>query len=100
MKLATVVGKATGTVKANQLGGRTILIVDIVDAKGKVVESGEAVADQLGAGIGDWVLITKGSGARQGDTASIPIDATVVMILDEVTVGAKSLYNASASKAG
>ena len=42
----------------------------------------EAVAaDLVGAGIGDRVLVTTGSGARAGNPA-LPCDAAVVAILD------------------
>ncbi len=100
MKLAKVVGKVTGTVKANRLGGVTILMVDFVDADGAVSSKAEVVVDQLGAGVGDWVLVTTGSGARQATSASLPIDAAVVMIVDEVTSGSTSPYKSSASPDG
>ena len=41
-------------------------------------------ADQAGAGPGDRVLVTRGSGARVAAGESIPVDAAVVGIVDRV----------------
>ena len=41
-------------------------------------------ADLVGAGLGDPVLVTLGSGARAGQ-ADLPCDAAVVAILDEAS---------------
>ncbi len=41
-------------------------------------------ADQAGAGPGDKVLITRGSGARTAAGADIPVDAAIVGIVDRV----------------
>lgn len=40
--------------------------------------------DNIGAGIGELVILVAGSGARMGQqTPSLPIDATVIGIVDE-----------------
>lgn len=49
--------------------------------------------DTLGAGIGDFVLITQGSSARlTPETKNMPIDTVIVGIVDNVTVEEKSVY--------
>ncbi len=93
MRLARVTGKVTGTVKANRLGGYKFLVVNTVDGNGNLVTSGEVVADELGAGEGDWVLIANGSAARYAfaNYRDDPIDAAVVMIVDEALAEGRSL---------
>ncbi|MDH4278550.1 MAG: EutN/CcmL family microcompartment protein [Acidimicrobiia bacterium] len=96
MRIARVVGAATGTAKAEGLAGRKLLVVDIVDAAGKVVQSGEIAVDDLGAGVDDWVVLATGSAARQtGSTRGLPVDAAVIAILDEVVVGGKSIHRST-----
>ena len=70
------IGKIVGNVPA--LNGVTFLVAELEDGK-KIV-----VSDSIGAGIGDRVIITKGSSARNGATTkSLPIDAITVGIIDE-----------------
>lgn len=92
MKLARVTGHATGTIKDSQLAGQKWLLVDIVDAGGAVQESSVVALDVCSAGLGELVLVAMGSAARlPQETAGVPTDATVVAIIDEVTVGGKSV---------
>lgn len=74
MILGTVSGSLWATKKCESLKGQIFLIVKFQDH--------EAVAvDLVGAGIGDRVLVTTGSGARAGNPA-LPCDAAIVAILD------------------
>lgn len=74
-----VFGKVTGAVwatrKCEALRGQTFL--EVRHSAGVVI-----AADLVGAGLGDPVLVTLGSGARAGDPV-LPVDAAVVAILDE-----------------
>ncbi len=75
MKIGTVTGSVWATRKAECLQGQTFL----------VVQSGleEIVAsDQVGAGVGDRVLLVTGSSASRFNMAS-PVDAAVVAIVDQ-----------------
>lgn len=76
MKIGTVTGAVWATKKCPGLAGQALLCVS--------VDSGTVVAaDLVGAGRGDRVVVTFGSGARQsGSTA--PVDAAIIGILDEV----------------
>ena len=74
MKIGYVTGSVWATRKAPCLQGQTILVVD--------VETGPIVAaDQVGAGIGDRVLLATGTVASRY-CMDAPIDAAVVAILD------------------
>jgi len=49
--------------------------------------------DMLGAGEGEYVLITQGSSARlTPETKDLPVDTVVVGIVDQVTVDQASVY--------
>ncbi len=74
MILGTVIGNLWATKKCDALRGQTFLVVDFQDRK-------LVAADLVGAGVGDRVLVTTGSGARAGNP-ELPCDAAVVAILD------------------
>ena len=74
MKIGTVTGSIWATRKAQSLAGQTFLVVRS--------ESEELVAaDQVGAGMGDRVLLVTGTVASRF-CMEAPIDAAVVAILD------------------
>ena len=74
MKIGTVTGSVWATRKADCLQGQTFLVVDLGD---KLL----VAADQVGAGIGDKVLLATGTVASRY-CMDAPIDAAVVAILD------------------
>jgi len=66
MQLALVKARATATVKHPTLEGQKFLAVLVLDPQGKPGGDPKLVIDQLGAGVGDTVLITSdGRGARE-----------------------------------
>lgn len=75
MKIGKVVGSVWATRKAGCLSGQTFLVVDT--GREDVV-----AADQVGAGVGDRVLLTMGTVASRY-CMDAPIDAAVVAIVDE-----------------
>ncbi len=82
MRLCRVKGKVTGTIKDPGLQRVTLLLVtSLQDVDGPET----VVADAVGAGIGELVLVAEGSSARQAVTLrGLPTDAAAVMIVDEV----------------
>lgn len=75
MIVGTVTGNFWATKKCETLRGQIFLEVTF--------DGNRAVAaDLVGAGIGDRVLVTMGSGARAGNP-QLPCDAAIVAILDE-----------------
>lgn len=81
-----ITGKVTGTIvstrKNEQLVGSKFLIVQYIE-KGKPVDKYVIAVDCVGAGIGEQVLVTLGSSARQAlPNPNAPVDATVVGIVD------------------
>ena len=87
MQIGRVVGNVWATRKDEKLNGQKFLIVKILISKDKEKEVFFVAADNAGAGIGDTVLITNGSAARQSiGNKEIPIDATIVGIVDSIDI--------------
>lgn len=75
MKIGKVTGSIWATRKAQCLQGQTFLLVDVGDQM-------VVAADQVGAGVGDRVLLTVGTVASRY-CMDAPVDAAVVAIVDE-----------------
>ena len=81
-----IIGKVTGSVvstrKNERLIGSKFMVVQPVSGMG----DGKAIVavDNVGAGIGEYVLVATGSAARVGcEKANAPIDAAIVGIIDD-----------------
>ena len=79
MKIGKVIGSVWATRKAESLSGQTFLVVD-------TGREDLVAADQVGAGVGDRVLLATGTVASRY-CMDAPIDAAVVAILDTKTGG-------------
>jgi len=97
------IGKVTGTVVATQkvdtVGGKKLLLVQSMTAKGDSPDSVEptgrvvVAVDTVGAGEGELVLVTQGGSARLTEaTSNVPIDAVIMGIIDAIQVGRNELY--------
>lgn len=66
MQLAKVIGKATATVKHPTLHGRTLLIVQVLDARGGADGEPQIAVDTLGSGLSSIVMVAAdGSAVRE-----------------------------------
>lgn len=88
MRVAKVIGNIWATRKEDRLSGIKLLLVkplNILDAQDDLMPM--VAADIIGAGVGETVLIVGGSSARSaaGDM-SIPVDASVVGIVDDLEI--------------
>ncbi|NJK74279.1 MAG: EutN/CcmL family microcompartment protein [Oscillatoriales cyanobacterium RU_3_3] len=94
MQMAKVRGTVVSTQKEPALRGTKLLLLQFIDEEGSPVPGYEIAADCVGAGIDEWVLVTRGSGARiaQG-SENRPIDALVVGIIDTVSVDNRLIYS-------
>ena len=89
MKLARVTGTVEATAKEAALTGHKLLLADVTDGVGAVIEPAVVAVDACGAGVGDQVLVTFNSAARMPDRAAgAPVDATIVAVIDRVTLAA------------
>lgn len=81
MIVGKVVGSVVATRKNERLLGSKFMIVEPIE---NMSEKGRIVAvDNVGAGIGEIVLVATGSAARIGcDLTTSPVDAAIVGIVD------------------
>lgn len=94
MQIAKVRGTVVSTQKEPSLRGSKLLLLQFVDVDGQLLPKYEVAADQVGAGIDEWVLVSRGSAARQIVGNEIrPLDALVVGIIDTVSVDNRSIYS-------
>ena len=102
MFVAKVTGAVVSTQKVDSIVGYKLLVVDPYrldnKTRKKLNTTGRTfiAVDTLGAGEGDYVLITQGSSARlTEETRDLPIDTVVVGIVDNVHVDNHSVYERS-----
>jgi ethanolamine utilization protein EutN len=87
MIVGKVVGNVWATRKEDSLGGLKLMIVQRIDAFTNEEQESFIAIDQVGAGIGETVLVTTGSSARAVPAIKgSPVDATIVGIIDEMEV--------------
>ena len=105
MFVAKVTGSLVSTQKVASMKGYKLLVVEPyrVEASKRqsMVTTGRTfiAVDTLGAGVGDFVLLTQGSSARlTPETKNMPIDAVVVGIVDSVHIDQGEVYSRNENK--
>ncbi len=100
MFVAKVIGSLVSTQKADALVGYKLMVVEPYRLESEKRESLATTGrtfiavDLLGAGQGDFVLITQGSSARlTPETKNMPIDTVIVGIVDKVHVDSLCVYS-------
>lgn len=94
MQIAIVRGTVVSTHKTRSLTGMKLLLLQFIDAQGQLLPLYEVAGDTMGAGIDEWVLVTRGSAARvESGYEARPLDAMVVGIIDTVNVENRLLYS-------
>jgi len=82
MIVGKIVGSVVSTRKNENLVGSKFMVIEPLDKLGDTKNKIVAV-DNVGAGIGEIVLVATGSAARIGcGMADCPIDAAIVGIVD------------------
>jgi ethanolamine utilization protein EutN len=101
MFLAKVTGSVIATQKVKSMTGHKLLLVEPLrvepQTRDKLVGTGRSfvVVDTVGAGQGEMVLIVQGSSARlTPETEKLPVDATIVGIVDSVHVESRTVFSA------
>ncbi|MEM9828143.1 MAG: EutN/CcmL family microcompartment protein [Planctomycetota bacterium] len=102
MFVAKVSGSVVATQKVASMTGHKLLVVEpfrlAAESRDQLVSTGRTfiAVDTIGAGAGDYVLITQGSSARlTPETKELPIDAVVIGIVDRVHVDSRNVYERS-----
>ncbi len=86
-----IIGKVTGSVVATRknerlIGSKFLIIMPLRSMDKEYVRDKFVAVDDIGAGIGDIVLVAQGSAARLAcSAADAPCDAAVVGIVDDPT---------------
>ena len=100
MFVAKVTGSVVATQKVQSMVGQKLLIVEpyrIDEAdRSRLKSTGRTfvAVDTVGAGNGDYVLIVQGSSARlTPETKQLPVDATIIGIVDTVHVEQACVYS-------
>lgn len=86
MQICRVKGNVWATRKEESLKGQKFLVVIRVDEYQKEIGPPFVAVDNVGAGIGELVLVTAGSSARKVLEKPLPIDAAVVGIIDSMDI--------------
>ena len=87
-QVTMIIGKVTGSVVStrkheNLIGNKFMIVepIDMMSGAGKAI----VAIDNIGAGIGEYVLVTQGSSARMGSgVPDSPVDAAIVGIIDDI----------------
>ncbi len=99
MFLAKVTGSMVATQKVGAMVGRKLLVIEPyrVDTQSRweLKTTGRTLVavDTVGAGEGEFVLVTQGSSARlTPETKNLPVDTVIIGIVDSVYVEQKCVY--------
>jgi ethanolamine utilization protein EutN len=88
MFLGKVIGSVWATQKEEGMDNLKLMIVQPLDFRDR--ESGQTViaADRIGAGVGEKVIVSRGSPARiLFSNRQVPVDAMIVGIVDSFELG-------------
>ena len=88
MLIAQVIGTIVATRKQELLVGSKIQVVQPLECSGdKPVGDPFVAVDAVGAGVGERVMVVRGSGARLAvDNDRCPVDATIIGIIDQIDI--------------
>ena len=94
MQITKVRGTIVSTQKDPSLRRVRLLLRQLVDEEGRALAKYEVAADNVGAGVDEWVLFSRGSAARQIlGSEERPLDAAVIAIIDTVRVEDRLVYS-------
>jgi ethanolamine utilization protein EutN len=103
MFLGRITGSLVATQKVESMVGQKLLVVEPLRVNEKdqsdLAPTGRTfvAVDTVGAGEGEVVLCVQGSSARfTPETKQLPVDAAIVGIVDQVNVGSKTVFSATA----
>ena len=101
MELARVCGNVVASARDGGLGSHRLLLLDRVPAAdpGGQADGGSGgsaayvAIDLVGAGVGEVVLVTRGSAARVASgTHAVPTDVAVIAIVDTVHFDGRATF--------
>jgi ethanolamine utilization protein EutN len=92
MLLAEVIGNVWSTKKLDQISALRLLFIQPLGKNLKPDGNVLVAADEVGAGFGEMVIITRGTPAMQAfdKEKPIPVDAVVVGIVDNLEMAERT----------
>jgi ethanolamine utilization protein EutN len=100
MFVAKVTGSLVATQKVDSMVGHKLLVVEPYrldpENRAALKSAGRTfvAVDTVGAGEGEFVLVTQGSSARlTPETKNLPIDTVIIGIIDSVHVDSGCVYS-------
>ncbi len=107
MFVARVTGSLVATQKVDAMVGRKLLVVEPYrldpQSRSELKTTGRTfvAVDTVGAGEGEFVLITQGSSARlTPETKNLPVDTVIIGIVDTVHVDQRCVYSKEGKSGG
>lgn len=104
MFVGRITGSLVATQKVESMVGQKLLVIEPLRVnekdQGELAPTGRTfvAVDTVGAGEGEIVLCVQGSSARfTPETKTLPIDAAIIGIVDQVQVHSKTIFNARAN---
>ena len=97
MFIAKIVGSLIATQKVDSMVGQKLLVIEpfrLDDARETMKTTSRTLVavDTVGAGENEFVLVVQGSSARMTEeTKKLPVDATIVGIVDAVHVDKRKI---------
>ncbi len=87
MILAKIIGTVVATRKEESLVGSKLMVVRRINGSGEYIDSEEVAVDYVGAGIGETVLIGRGSSVRVDKARKeAAIDMAIIGIVDAMDI--------------
>ena len=100
MFVAKVTGSLVSTQKVASMVGYKLLVIEpyrLEPSRRRSLTTTDRTfiaVDTMGAGVGDYVLVTQGSSARlTPETKNLPVDTVVIGIVDKVHVDTVCVYS-------
>jgi microcompartment protein CcmK/EutM len=94
MLIGKIIGTIVATQKDEELEGFKLLLVQQITPFGKKQNTFVVCVDSIGAGVGELIIYTTGSSARQTQlTKEKPIDHIIIGIIDEITLQDLVVFN-------
>ena len=104
MFIGRITGSIVATQKVESMVGQKLLIVEPLrvneEDQSDLQPTGRTfvAVDTVGAGEGEVVLCVQGSSARNTpSTKPLPVDAAIIGIVDEVSLGSKTIFKGQSS---
>jgi ethanolamine utilization protein EutN len=93
MELGRVEGTVVSTAKTARLKGYKLLLVNLIGPDAAPGGNHVVAVDAVGAGVGEVVIVVRGSSARQvDDLSAVPTDTSIVAIVDSIEYKGKLVF--------